>query len=245
MEAKLSPLKLSQNSKKAKLKKVPEQSFEDSPVKTGPQKPIKKAPRNDSSQGPDDVDEHALNGKKFAVTGVFENVTREELERFINTKGGRVTSAVSGVTNYLIAGTKLEDGRDVETSGKYRKASTLKVPILGEVEFEQLVRKMTGLERFSFGSSLFEEAGLDAEAYGDNLEGNEDKKNAATASNKAGLQRHDMWTDAYAPKSLHDLVGNQGAIKSLFEWLRDWDDVHVRGNKKQLAPVNRFSRSAW
>ena len=166
---------------------------------------------------------------------MFENVTREELERFINTKGGRVTSAVSGVTNYLVAGNKLEDGREVETSGKYRKATAMRVPIIDEAGFEQLVRKLTGLEKFSFGSSLFAEAGLgDAADYGDNLEGDEDKGKAdgPSTGGKDAPIRQDMWTDAYAPKGLHDLVGNQGAIKSLFEWLRDWDDVHVRGNKK-------------
>jgi len=41
-----------------------------------------------------------------------------------------------------------------------------------------------------------------------------------------------MWTDLYAPKSIVDLVGNQGAVDQLFEWLRDWDDVQIRGNKK-------------
>lgn len=43
-----------------------------------------------------------------------------------------MTSAVSGVTDYLIAGAKLEDGREVNTSGKYRKAEGLKVKILSE-----------------------------------------------------------------------------------------------------------------
>jgi len=43
---------------------------------------------------------------------------------------------------------------------------------------------------------------------------------------------HDMWTDLYAPRSIGDLVGNKGAIDQLFEWLRDWDDVQIKGNKK-------------
>ena len=51
-----------------------------------------------------------------------------------------------------------------------------------------------------------------------------------------------MWTDLYKPKSILDLVGNEGTINQLFEWLRDWDDVHIRGNKKELK-VKRFSRN--
>ena len=34
-----------------------------------------------------------------------------------------------------------------------------------------------------------------------------------------------------------DLVGNEGTINQLFEWLRDWDDVHIHGNKKEMAKM--------
>lgn len=53
---------------------------------------------------------------------MFQSVTREQIENFIKEHGGRNTSAVSGKTDFLVAGWKLEDGRDVNTSGKYRKA---------------------------------------------------------------------------------------------------------------------------
>lgn len=43
-----------------------------------------------------------------------------------------------------------------------------------------------------------------------------------------------MWTDTYRPNKLEDLVGNQGLVKQLLEWLRDWDDVHIRGFKKDI-----------
>ena len=51
-----------------------------------------------------------------------------------------------------------------------------------------------------------------------------------------------MWTDLYKPQSLVDLVGNEGTINQLFEWLKDWNDVHINGNKKVLK-ANRFSRN--
>ena len=54
-----------------------------------------------------------------------------------------------------------------------------------------------------------------------------------------------MWTDLYSPKTINDLVGNQGSVNSLFEWLKDWEDVHIRGNKKPVAPTNRFARGGW
>lgn len=48
-----------------------------------------------------------------------------------------------------------------------------------------------------------------------------------------------MWTDLYQPETIRDLVGNEGAVNQLFEWLRDWDDVHVRGHKKEVKWQSR------
>ena len=47
------------------------------------------------------------------VSGVFDSISRESLEKFIEDKGGKKIGAVSGKTNYLIIGHKLEDGREV------------------------------------------------------------------------------------------------------------------------------------
>jgi len=49
----------------------------------------------------------------FVISGEFESVSRPKLEQLIKEKGGRVTSAVSGKTDYLLIGYKLEDGREV------------------------------------------------------------------------------------------------------------------------------------
>lgn len=44
-----------------------------------------------------------------------------------------------------------------------------------------------------------------------------------------------MWTDLYRPVEMEDLVGNEGVVDQLLEWLRDWDDVVIHGNKKHVA----------
>ena len=43
-----------------------------------------------------------------------------------------------------------------------------------------------------------------------------------------------MWTDVYQPCEMNDLVGNEGVVDQLYEWLRDWDDVVIRGKKKEI-----------
>ena len=55
-----------------------------------------------------------------------------------------------------------------------------------------------------------------------------------------------MWADRYSPKSINDIIGNNAQVNSLYEWLRDWDNVHIRGMKKELPTQNRgFNRGNW
>ena len=68
-----------------------------------------------------------FSGKTFVVTGSLEGMTRTEASKEIKTRGGKVTSSVTGKTDYLIAG---------EGAGsKYAKAEELGIPILTEAEF--------------------------------------------------------------------------------------------------------------
>ena len=41
-----------------------------------------------------------------------------------------------------------------------------------------------------------------------------------------------MWTDVYQPCEMNDLVGKKGVVHQLYEWLRDWNDVVIKGKKK-------------
>lgn len=69
-------------------------------------------------------------GLTFVVTGdVHHYKNRNELKAYIESQGGKVASAVSGSTSYLI-------NNDVtSTSGKNQKAQQLGIPILSEDEF--------------------------------------------------------------------------------------------------------------
>lgn len=42
----------------------------------------------------------------------------------------------------------------------------------------------------------------------------------------------DLWTTKYFPKSLKEIIGNQSNVSKIAEWLEDWHDVHILGNKK-------------
>ena len=69
-------------------------------------------------------------GLTFVITGdVHHYKNRNELKAYIESQGGKVASAVSGSTSYLI-------NNDVtSTSGKNQKAQQLGIPIISEDQF--------------------------------------------------------------------------------------------------------------
>lgn len=98
-------------------------------------------------QGPSDC----LAKMAFVITGVLPQLSREEAKAFVEKHGGRVTTAVSGKTNYLVIGSRLEDGRPIEEGSKYRKATekgTEKVDEDGLVNI--VLSKMPAADRAAF-----------------------------------------------------------------------------------------------
>lgn len=79
--------------------------------------------------------ELSLDGKVFVITGVVKQfANRNELKAYIEQRGGKVTSAVSTKTNYLI-------NNDVTSnSSKNKKARELNIPILSEEEFLKITK---------------------------------------------------------------------------------------------------------
>lgn len=62
---------------------------------------------------------NCLEGLVIVCSGQFETISRPKLEDFIKEHGGKCTTSMSGKTNYLLVGYKLEDGRDVSQGSKY------------------------------------------------------------------------------------------------------------------------------
>jgi len=73
-------------------------------------------------------------GKSFVITGTLNGYTRKEIEDIIKGLGGRVSSSISGKTDFLIAG---------ESPGsKLEKAEKLNTTILNEDGFKNLINKI-------------------------------------------------------------------------------------------------------
>ncbi len=72
-----------------------------------------------------------LDGKTFVFTGSLDDFTRSEAKQAVQARGGKVSSSVSGNTDYVVAG---------ESPGsKLDDAERLGVSILSEEEFTELV----------------------------------------------------------------------------------------------------------
>jgi DNA ligase (NAD+) len=69
-----------------------------------------------------------LEGQVFVVSGIFYQMSREELKKAIEDNGGKVSSSISKKTNFIIAG-------DNMGPSKLTKAQDLGVQIISEQEF--------------------------------------------------------------------------------------------------------------
>eukprot|EP00930_Biecheleria_cincta_P057818 TRINITY_DN43691_c0_g1_i1.p1 TRINITY_DN43691_c0_g1~~TRINITY_DN43691_c0_g1_i1.p1 ORF type:complete len:802 (+),score=151.20 TRINITY_DN43691_c0_g1_i1:104-2509(+) len=159
-----------------------------------------------------------LKGIVMAFTGEMEVMPRVDAEEKAKAAGAKVMGSVSGNTNYLVVGSRLDDGRAVEETGKYRKMMELKEKgkkhpeVLTEAQFVALLPGAATQPRASVPPPVCPTG--DAQDSG------------ATVRN---------WVDKFAPKGFDEIVGNASLAKKLTEWLRDWDDVVLKGKTKRAA----------
>lgn len=73
-----------------------------------------------------------LAGKVFVVSGVFHQMSRNELKKAIEDNGGKVSSSISKKTTYIVAG-------DNMGPSKLTKAESLSIPIISEQDFIDMV----------------------------------------------------------------------------------------------------------
>ncbi|CAD7925639.1 unnamed protein product [Amoebophrya sp. A25] len=202
-----------------------------------------------------------LSGKTFVFTGEMEGMDRDTATEKVKCFGGKVTGSVSGRTTYLVAGSRLEHAggpANVEDTSKYKAAQKLiddgkpnPIKILREDDFLELLNSAGG----SAGQQVAPRTSTPgAPAPSSYTAGNMPPaaRGSVSASSSAGQPMQAMsapagpapkqgghipWVVKYAPKSVDELQGHQTQVRKLSEWLRDWDEVVLNGNKK---PVSNF-----
>ncbi|CAN5152702.1 NAD-dependent DNA ligase LigA [soil metagenome] len=73
-----------------------------------------------------------LQGDSFVISGVFSNVSRDELKNLIEENGGKVSGSISSKTKFLVAGENMGPS-------KLAKAEKLGTTILSEDEFLKMI----------------------------------------------------------------------------------------------------------
>ena len=195
---------------------------------------VSKEEKMEIDQEESNDEDKPLFGKKIVVSGEFESISRKKLEELIEQLGGQKMSGVSSRTHYLIIGYKLEDGRQVTQGSKYANAKKHGTTILTELEFEKLIQEKSGNPEFTLSIRKSLVGG------GGGLE-KQTTIRRSIVSEEEGGEKNAMWTDVYRPSEMDDLVGNEGVVDQLYEWLRDWDDVVIRGNKKDIVFRRNFN----
>ena len=77
------------------------------------------------------INDGALSGKIFVITGTLPTMTRDEAKSLIVQQGGKVTGSVSSKTDFLVAGEK--------AGSKLTKAQKLEIQVLDEAALLELL----------------------------------------------------------------------------------------------------------
>jgi replication factor C subunit 1 len=245
------PAKGAKSSKKEAASPAKESKTKRDASKDDDHKSAKKSKKKDVEEDHENSIKGILSGLTIVLTGVFELTGEDKapIKEAIRVLGGKSTDSVSGKTSMLIAGHVLPDGREVSTSNKYKQAKDKKVKIMTELEFSDYLKQKTGMSlkelvdggavRFATGDTSVKEK-MDEEkpmvksksSAGKNQIVSEKLPSRMIAEETHG--KNELWTDKYAPKIRSDIVGNPGVVEKLRNWLKDWDDVVIRGNKKEI-----------
>ncbi|KAG0747208.1 hypothetical protein G6F62_002034 [Rhizopus arrhizus] len=167
--------------------------------------------------------DNCLDNMTFVISGEFETLTKEQTKDIVMRYGGRVTSAVSGKTTYLLR------GRDAGES-KLAKAKKCGTKVLDEDGFYNLVENSAPKEikKPVISPPATPKASSTAS------KGKQSENTKIDGENNSNL-----WTDKYRPKTIQEIIGNKEMVKRINEWLGNWN--HTTASPKiNEADINSF-----
>ncbi|KAJ1979470.1 DNA replication factor C complex subunit Rfc1 [Dimargaris verticillata] len=160
--------------------------------------------------------EDCLGGLTFVLTGELASMSRADAGDLVKRYGGRITSAPSSKTTFLIVG---ED----PGATKLEKAKKIKLKTLDEDGLLDLIRALPPGPDASSEPTVSQSSAspvIDEEPAQPPCAATAPDTTAIPAS--AGPVRTELWTDKYRPRSLKELCGNKSNVESIIRYLRTW-----------------------
>ena len=199
-----------------------------------------------------------LLGYTFCITAVDPHWSRDDATDFLKGRGARVTTAVSGKTDYLVVlGERLEDNRFYTEGSKYKTAMEKGARV---IVGRELLNGVVKFHSDAKGGAPTPDPPKSAPAApsGKVIKNPYARKNVTnpyakkpvppkntttTAPAKATASpakpaapppggRHMLWVDKYKPKSSREILGNQESVRKLRVWLDRWESEF---NKDKLV----------
>ncbi|KAI7908090.1 replication factor RFC1 C terminal domain-containing protein [Cokeromyces recurvatus] len=167
---------------------------------------------------------NCLGGLTFVISGQYETLTRDQTKDIVMRYGGRVTTAVSGKTNYLLL------GRDAGES-KIAKAKSLGTKILDEDAFYKFVESSAPKKEAPIPAIPAQDKGKDKVTI---------KESPANGTKKTETNSQQLWTEKYKPKELKEIIGNKELVRRISEWLGNWQKNYSEGFKGNGDEMNQF-----
>ncbi|CDW57530.1 replication factor C subunit 1 [Trichuris trichiura] len=184
--------------------------------------------------------EDCLAGLTFVISGILESITRDDAKALILKHGGRVTTAVSHKTNYLLLGRDAGESK----SAKVPRLLSLILPVLNDDDLYNLIRSKSAKgPTKAEPSSPSPKKKKKASTVPAVAKESSSSKDKAPTESKGG--RFDLWTEKYKPTTLKQVIGQQGpksCLNKLLTWLRSWHQWHGDGAKKKTG-AKKFGAS--
>jgi len=196
--------------------------------------------------------ENCLAGLTFVFTGVLSRLGRDRGQELVKQYGGKITSAPSKKTNYVVIGSDAGP-KKLETIAKF-ELKTIDEEGLFELILRLPANGGDGKAAGQFKEKQEKEAKKVQEAAKEMIK--QEKKTETSTIGSAGLKtpkRSDgssssdvdtrLWTVRYAPTAMGMICGNKGQVEKLQRWLRAWPSNAKVNFKKPGADMSGIFRA--
>ena len=163
--------------------------------------------------------ENEFMGKNFVISGILEEMDRDEMKKYIINWGGNVTSAISGKTIVLVAG-------DEVGPAKMRQANERGIKVWKEDDVFQYIKDAMSLT----DDDILAKKQNDPNAKKKNVKNEVKIDQSKELQNQIDelqkkMENETIWTEKYRPIVIDDLCGNTTQIKKIFDWMKKWETM--------------------